>query len=585
MNLLTIQEPERKHEGLEKRLAFGIDLGTTNSLIAASINQKPFIIEAEDGSKLLKSILSINSERKFEVGESKAEHKISSSKRLIGKAIHDLPVLLPNLLKQIDKNRSTSEMLYMKLSEFSVTPIEVAAEILKKLKLRAENYTKQEVKQCVITVPAYFDDAARQATKYAASLAGLEVLRLINEPTAASLAYGLGENLKGLYLIYDLGGGTFDASILKFDKGIFRVLATAGNTELGGDDIDEDVAKFLSQKYNKPIDINYARALKEKPGSELTLDELNNIAEAYIEKTIKICKQALKDAGISAKDLAEIVLVGGSTRLSLVKEMVEKEFYRKPLCSIDPDIVVALGAAIQADSLVNGSDNLLLDVNPLSLGVEIMGGLTEKIISRNSSLPSEAVKEFTTHIDGQTGMDFHIVQGEREFAKDCRSLAKFTLNNIPPMKAGIPKIRTKFRLDADGILTVSAEELNTGTSQEILVKPSYGLELREIEDMLFDAINASLTDKENREIAELKLEIEQLFLMIDDVITNDPELISEEELAKIVVYKVGSVGDKSLLQKLEIIANNLADRKVSKYFTSDITGKNIEFIKNKYIKD
>lgn len=490
---LQIQEPTINESKEERELVLGIDLGTTNSVVSC----------VKDG---------------------------------IAQVIGDIYPSIYRNVKSIKRKMGSNNKVTIDEMEYS--PVEISSQILLELKNRTEEILEKKVNKVVITVPAHFDDAARNDTKLAAYLAGFEVLRLINEPTAAALAYGLDSSAEGIYLIYDFGGGTFDVSILKMSKGIFQVLATGGDNNLGGDDIDQKIAEYL-----KIDNIAIARDIKEsftnkgdlekvKP-YKLTKEEFNNIALPFVNRTIRLCKETIEESSVDIKSIKEIVLVGGSTRLELVKQRLKEEL-KTPLDSINPDIVVALGAAISADSLVNGSNNLLLDVNSLSIGLEVMGGLNEKIILKNSQIPISVTKNFTTYEDGQTGMIFHITQGEREMAANCRSLAKFELKNIPPMKASLPKVAVTFSLDADGILTVSAIEEISKVKQSIEMKTTYGISKEDAERMIDQSYLLAKEDYEAKNLAQVRLRAEGNVKNLIKIISENPELIEQEEKEKIL---------------------------------------------------
>jgi len=510
--LYQIQEPQLiQDEALESNeAAIGIDLGTTFSLAAFSDNQRPSILTPE----AIPSVVSYaNSDvvvgyKALEDLEKQGEAVILSVKRYMG----------------VPAQEHTGSLL-LQASKRQVTPVEITAEILATVKRQAESVLNKQITKAVITVPAYFDEGARLATKDAARLAGLEVLRLLNEPTSAALAYGLDTGAEGIYAVYDLGGGTFDFSLLNLHKGVFQVLLTAGDRYLGGDDIDLALLNFLIQQQNfqmKEKDLKRTLHLLRKIKEALTHQEsvdaiildqpltitrsqLEQAAHPLIEKTIDICHQALQDAHIVQDQIKGVILVGGSTRMPFVMEHVKRYFKQDPLSSVNPDQVVALGAALQAEALTQGSSTLLLDVIPLSLGIETMGGIVERIIDRNSPIPILHSKMFTTYQDGQTGMQLHVVQGEREMASDCQSLAHFELTRIPPMPAGAARIQIQFTVDPDGLLTVTAQEQSTGLRQQIEVKPSYGLSKEDLERLLYDSFVKAGDDLEQRCLVEARL--------------------------------------------------------------------------------
>ncbi len=541
----------------------GIDLGTTNSLVAYMASgpslanpdapgKGVFIIPGEDGSNLVPSVVALDRDGRMLVGNaarevllSAPERAVYSVKRLMGRGVEDVQQELKLFPFHLAEDLAAGEVLRIRLGERSYTPPEISAQILRQLKRNAERFFGGAVKQAVITVPAYFNDAQRQATKDAGRIAGLEVLRLVNEPTAASLAYGLDRKQNGTIAVYDFGGGTFDVSILKLKDGIFEVIATNGDTHLGGDDIDnlliavavEDIAGDLKvdlRKYPDAIQrlrrgvIEAKIVLSSQEAAEIevelpdgklyqrriTREMFEQMVQPIVNRTLGPCRQALKDAGLTAEQVDEVVLVGGSTRIPLVRRQVEELFARKPHTELNPDEVVALGAAVQANILAGGSvetqDMLLLDVTPLSLGIEALGGVTAKIIHRNSTIPASATEQFTTGVEGQVSVAIHVLQGERELAKDCRSLARFDLRGIPPMPAGLPRIEVRFLIDANGILHVSAREQRSGKEAEIKVQPSYGLTDEQVEGMILDSFDNAEKDLAERQLIEARNEAETI---------------------------------------------------------------------------
>jgi Fe-S protein assembly chaperone HscA len=530
----------------------GIDLGTTNSLVAYMQGEVPAVIPGEDGLNLVPSVVALDEKNQIIVGNAARKYLIEtperavySVKRLMGRGVEDIQEELRFFAFRLADDIQPGEVLRIKVGERTYTPPEISAHVLRQLKRNAERYFAVPVTKAVITVPAYFNDAQRQATKDAGRIAGLDVLRLVNEPTAASLAYGLDKKKNGIVAVYDLGGGTFDISILKLHDGIFEVISTNGDTHLGGDDIDnllitialddiqgdlkldvrrngEAVARIRKAVIEAKIALSSEPSVKldvELPGGqryqrEITRQAFEQLIEPVVQRTVAPSKQALKDAGLKPEQIDEVVLVGGSTRIPKVRQLVQDLFGRLPHINLNPDEVVALGAAVQAHILGGGSEitkeMLLLDVTPLSLGIEVAGGVTDKIILRNSTVPASATQHYTTQVDGQTNVAIHVLQGERELARDCRSLARFDLKGVPPMPAGLPRIEVKFLIDANGILQVSAREQRSGQEAQIEVQPSYGLTDEQVESMLLESYDYAEEDFRQRQVIEACREAETI---------------------------------------------------------------------------
>jgi len=554
----------------------GIDLGTTNSLVAYMEGDRPVVIPGEDGSNLLPSVVALDEDGQIQVGNSarKAlietpDRAIYSVKRLMGRGVEDVRDELKLFPFRLADDLAPGEVLRIRLGDKTFTPPEISAFILRQLKRSAERYFGGPVTKAVITVPAYFNDAQRQATKDAGRIAGLEVLRLVNEPTAAALAYGLDKKETATVAVYDLGGGTFDISILKLHEGIFEVIATNGDTHLGGDDIDnllitialDDIRGDLGLDVRRTADIVQAirkavidakialsanettKLDLELPGGkryqrEITRAQFEQLIQPIIERTAGPLRQAMRDAALTPEQIDEAVLVGGSTRIPRVRRLVEELFRRKPHCELNPDEVVALGAAVQANILAGRSEAtkemLLLDVTPLSLGIEALGGVVAKIIHRNSTIPASATEHFTTGVEGQTNVAIHVLQGERELASDCRSLARFDLKGIPPMPAGLPRIEVKFLIDANGILHVSARELRSGKEADIEVQPSYGLTDEQVENMILESFDNAEEDFRRRQVIEARNEAETILSALEKGRANPAwEQLSAQERASI----------------------------------------------------
>lgn len=614
MTLFQISDPDEK----PIKHTVGIDLGTTHSLIATVLDGEITVIPSSDGKKLFPSAVRYLKDGTVHTGSEAVKAKnrdpfntLLSTKRLLGRSYDEaMAEALPYRLSQ---NEGTVSVV---TNQGDISPIQVSAEILKALCSQARDFLGHDVQDAVITVPAYFDDAQRQATRDAARIAGFNVLRLLNEPTAAAIAYGLEKAVEGVYAVYDLGGGTFDFSILRLQKGIFEVIATGGDTQLGGDDFDKlivkdvlthhDTDQLTAQDHRQLLSI--AKTVRERltkqqrayfqvklsDGLHIDLNyprsHFENIAYGLVNRTLDKVNFVLKDAGLEPDEISGVVMVGGATRMPIVQKMVGVYFQMEPLTNIDPDQVVAMGAALQADKLVgsrSGDDWLLLDVIPLSLGIETMGGLTERIIPRNSTIPVARSQEFTTFKDGQTAMKIHVVQGERELVDDNRSLAHFELRGIPPMVAGAARIRVDFQVDADGLLSVTAREMSSGVEQSIIVKPSYGLSDEVIANMLQDSIQSSTIDANIRVEREEVLGASQLYEAINSASQADSDLLSEEESMKLqsLLAKLKDGIDSSNLEAIRKIQSEIAPlsddfaaRRMDRSIRKALAGKSIDSV-------
>ena len=616
MALLQLSEPGQSPDPHARRIAVGIDLGTTHSLVAAVRHGQAICLPDAQGQVLLPSIVRYRDDGGCDVGASAQEmqgvdpeHTIASVKRFMGRKLADLPDATRLPYQLVDG----AGMVDVRTPQGLKSPVEVSAQILATLRQRAEDSFDSELFGAVITVPAYFDDAQRQATKDAAELAGLKVMRLINEPTAAALAYGLDNGSEGLYLIYDLGGGTFDVSLLRLSRGVFEVIATGGDSVLGGDDFDRALAAWaLAQAHltadtprDKQAMLSAARAAKEalsdseraSLGAALASGALDVMVERevfeqatrpLVERTIAVLRKVMRDARVDVAEVQGVVLVGGATRMPSVRRAVHTYLGRAPLTNLDPDQVVALGAAIQAHALAGHSRDgelLLLDVIPLSLGIETMGGLVERIIERNTTIPVAKAQEFTTFKDGQTAMAIHVVQGERELVADCRSLARFELRGIPPMAAGAARIRVTFQVDADGLLSVSAREMTAGVEASVLVKPSYGLSDDDVARMLREGFGSAESDMHQRSLREARVDAERLALATRSALAADGDLLSEGERARIE-QRIGELeaaraGDdaaaiRAALDALADSTESFAALRMNRSIRSVLTGRRVE---------
>jgi molecular chaperone HscA len=620
MALLQISEPGMFAEPHQHRLAVGIDLGTTNSLVAAVKSGSAACLPDEQGRTLLASVVNYGKDGTTRVGSSAIacqnddpSNTISSVKRFMGRGINDIADLATPY-------RFVDEPGMLKISTRAgvKSPVEVSADILRTLKTRAEQSLGGDLVGAVITVPAYFDDAQRQATKDAARIAGLNVLRLLNEPTAAAIAYGLDNGSEGTYVIYDLGGGTFDVSILELTRGLFEVRATSGDSRLGGDDFDHRIYCWILQEaglsalnaHDARVLLTRAReakeALSEHPTTRITAvlsegvvvdvalntETLHKITHTLVSNTITPVRKALRDAKLQVSDIKGVVMVGGATRMPQIRHAVADFFKQEPLTNLDPDKVVAIGAAIQANVLAGnkGDDEwLLLDVIPLSLGLETMGNLVEKIIPRNSTIPTARAQEFTTFKDGQTAMAIHVLQGERELVSDCRSLARFELRGIPPMVAGAARIRVSFQVDADGLLSVAAKELSSGVEASIMVKPSYGLSDDEISSMLSDSMQNANADVQARKLAEALVDANSILNATQAALTNDAELLNAQELSNIEnslatlqvsMQALDANAIHAATEKLNEITGDFAAKRMDAAVKRGLAGQNIADFKD-----
>ena len=616
MALLQLSEPGQSPDPHSRRVAVGIDLGTTHSLVATLLHGHAESLRDAEGRVLLPSIVRYRGDGHVDIGPAAQaaqaddpEHTIASVKRLMGRKLADLPDAGKLPYRLVDG----AGMVHIETPQGAKSPVEISAQILATLRQRAEDSLDSDLFGAVITVPAYFDDAQRQATKDAAELAGLKVLRLINEPTAAALAYGLDNGSEGLYLIYDLGGGTFDVSLLRLSRGVFEVVATGGDSALGGDDFDRALASWglaragltAETPRDKQAVLSAARTAKEaltdaketefhaalSTGAlqvRVDRDSFDAATRPLVERTVGVMRKVLRDARVDKDDVQGVVLVGGATRMPSVRAAVQAHFGRPPLVNLDPDQVVALGAAIQANALAGnsrGGELLLLDVIPLSLGLETMGGLVERIIERNTTIPVAKAQEFTTFKDGQTAMAIHVVQGERELVSDCRSLARFELRGIPPMTAGAARIRVTFQVDADGLLSVAAREVTSGVEAAVVVKPSYGLSDGDVARMLQEGFRTAEDDMRARALREAQVDAERLALATRSALAADGDLLSPEERAAIEQHlaaldaarqgtDAGAV--RNALDALADSTEAFAAARMNRSIRSALTGRRVE---------